>query len=78
MITQVEVTVGADLGDKDPVARIYWLQHTPYKGEVLKVGTRLQLIENSQEWTIRRLFVAVPDGTNLPPKSRVGTLLRIL
>ncbi len=69
MIRQVELT-----SKETNEAKIFWLEHDPYDNP-LRVGTMVTLLGILDYFTISRLFIGVPDGTLLPPKSRVGQIL---
>ena len=69
MITQVELA-------REGGNRICWLQHSPYDGEILKVGYRVTLVD-SDGWVVKQIFTTVPDGTILPPNALGAALLFI-
>ena len=77
MITQIELDKLGEEGRN----KVYWVGHQPYeKNQVLAKGSVILLAEEGTQTplTIRRTFVSLPDGCELPPRARVGTLLEIL
>jgi hypothetical protein len=80
MITQVEIDV-----EGHPL--IFWLSNDPFENPgnpcFLKAGMEIQV--ESEEYLlpqhpfrVNQTFVSLPEGTILPPKARVGTVIGIL
>lgn len=76
MITQVELDIVGTEGRN----KVYWVGHQPFENQKLAAGSVILLAEEGTQTplTIKRTFVSLADGCELPPRSRVGTLLEIL
>lgn len=72
MFTQVELWSGGE-------CRVFWLEHNPFDGEVLKQGQKICLIENPYDvWLVSRLFLSLEKETSLPPKAQVRQILSLI
>jgi hypothetical protein len=46
---------------------VHWVKHHPYDGEIIKEGYSITLVGSYPVWTVKQIFISVPDGTVLPP-----------
>lgn len=70
MITQTVVGFGTE-------ERVYWVETNHREGVRINKGDQVILAEEGTEtfWSVRQVLGEYADNVQLPPKSRVGTIL---
>jgi hypothetical protein len=69
MFTQVElISINQDV-------HVYWLQHDPQKGALIKAGRGVKILEEPLYLKINRVFTTLKNLSDLPPKVNIGTVV---
>ena len=58
---------------------IFWLQHNPFEGEVLKVGQCIGLsVDPARVWIVGQVWMSLGDDHALLPTARKTTVISYL